>query len=114
MEGALDGGGGFGVAVLRVLPAEDVVVLAEHPQDGALGGAALGEREVAEQALVAAGDLAGQLLLLLGGGGARPQVRVAQAAAADAELADVQRRDLLLLQPQRADQDVLPEVLLVL
>src|SRR6185436_1658396 len=54
---ALDGGGGLRVSVGGFFPAEDVVVLAEDPQHRALGGAALGERQVTQEALVAARDL---------------------------------------------------------
>src|SRR6185436_12112548 len=110
-QAGLDDGCRFGDGVLGALPAEDVVVRARDPQDGAADGAPARQRQVAQEPLVAAGDLARQLLLLGGRGVAGPQVRVAEAAAADAELADVQGRDLVRGEAQRADEDVGLEVL---
>ena len=57
VQRALDRGGRLRIGVLRVLPAEHVVVRAGDPQDGALDRAPLGQRQVAQQPFVAARDL---------------------------------------------------------
>src|SRR5580765_5014479 len=73
LQAGADRGRRGGDAVGGALPAEDVVVRAGDPQHRALHGAALAAGEVAQQALVAAGDLLRELLLLGRRGIARPQ-----------------------------------------